>query len=124
MAESTEQLKTITEEEVAKHNTTSDLWVVYNGQVYDVSNYIDEHPGGEEVVLDVAGQDATEAFDDIGHSDDAREILKGLLIGKLEGGVVKTEAATKSAGTDSGFPFPLFAALIVLVGAALYFYNN
>lgn len=124
MTESTEQLRTITEEEVAKHNTSSDLWVVYNGQVYDVSKYIDEHPGGEEVVLDVAGQDATEAFDDIGHSDDARDILKGLLIGNLEGGVIKTEQATKSAGTDSGFPFPLFAALIALVGAALYFYNN
>jgi cytochrome b involved in lipid metabolism len=40
--------------------------------------------GGEEVLLDVAGQDATEAFEDVGHSDEAREILTGLLVGKLK----------------------------------------
>lgn len=34
-------------------------------------------------MLDVGGQDATEAFEDVGHSDEAREILNGLLIGKL-----------------------------------------
>lgn len=40
--------------------------------------------GGEEVLLDVGGQDATEAFEDVGHSDEAREILEGLLAGNLK----------------------------------------
>lgn len=40
--------------------------------------------GGEEVLLDVGGQDATEAFEDVGHSDEAREILEGLKIGVLK----------------------------------------
>ena len=40
--------------------------------------------GGEEVLLDVGGQDATEAFEDVGHSDEAREILQGLLVGNLK----------------------------------------
>ena len=40
--------------------------------------------GGEEVLLDVGGQDATEPFEDVGHSDEAREILDGLLVGKLK----------------------------------------
>lgn len=35
-------------------------------------------------MLDVGGQDATEAFEDVGHSDEAREILEGLLVGKLK----------------------------------------
>ena len=35
-------------------------------------------------MLDVGGQDATEAFEDVGHSDEAREILEGLLIGTLK----------------------------------------
>lgn len=35
-------------------------------------------------MLDVGGQDATEAFEDVGHSDEAREILDGLLVGKLK----------------------------------------
>ena len=34
--------------------------------------------------MDVAGQDATEAFEDVGHSDEAREILNGLKVGKLK----------------------------------------
>ena len=41
------------------------------------------YSGGEEVMLDVGGQDATEAFEDVGHSDEAREILNGMLVGKL-----------------------------------------
>lgn len=40
--------------------------------------------GGEEVLLDVAGQDASEAFEDVGHSDEAREILATLKIGNLK----------------------------------------
>lgn len=40
--------------------------------------------GGEEVLLDVGGQDATEPFEDVGHSDEAREILDGLLVGTLK----------------------------------------
>jgi len=35
-------------------------------------------------MLDVGGQDATEAFEDVGHSDEAREILNGLLVGDLK----------------------------------------
>lgn len=42
------------------------------------------HSGGEEVMLDVAGQDATEAFEDVGHSDEARETLEQLYCGNLK----------------------------------------
>lgn len=35
-------------------------------------------------MLDMGGQDATEAFEDVGHSDEAREILNGLLVGSLK----------------------------------------
>ena len=35
-------------------------------------------------MLDVAGQDATEAFEDVGHSDEARETLEQLLVGTLK----------------------------------------
>jgi Cytochrome b5-like Heme/Steroid binding domain len=54
--------------------------------------------GGEEVLLDVAGQDATEAFEDVGHSDEAREILEGLLIGDLN----------RQVSLHLVFPFPPF----------------
>ena len=40
-----------------------------------------QHPGGDEVLFGEAGRDATEAFEDVGHSDEAREILEKYLVG-------------------------------------------
>lgn len=121
---SEEELKVYSLEEVSKHNSASDLWIVYNGGVYDISRYIDEHPGGEEVVVDVAGTDATEPFEDIGHSDDAREILSGLLIGKVEGGVVKPPTSTHTQTEEGGYPVGVIGAAVVLLAVAVYFYVN
>ncbi|XP_071055454.1 cytochrome b5-like [Onthophagus taurus] len=41
------------------------------------------HPGGEEVLLEQAGKDASEAFEDVGHSSDARELMLKYKIGML-----------------------------------------
>ena len=56
--------------------------------------------GGEEVLLDVGGQDATEAFEDVGHSDEAREILSGLKIGDLKRQVRPLLALSLKAATS------------------------
>ena len=53
--------------------------------VYDVSKFMDEHPGGDEVLLSEAGRDGSDAFEDVGHSDDARALLPAMLKGELEG---------------------------------------
>ncbi|KAJ7066020.1 acyl-CoA dehydrogenase/oxidase [Mycena amicta] len=56
--------KQFTRDEVAQHDKDDDLWVIINGNVYDVSKFAVLHPGGMDVLLDAqtAGQDATEAF--------------------------------------------------------------
>ncbi|KAI4831079.1 hypothetical protein KUCAC02_002680, partial [Chaenocephalus aceratus] len=41
------------------------------------------HPGGEEVLIEQAGSDATESFEDVGHSTDAREMLMQYYVGEL-----------------------------------------
>jgi len=74
----------LTYADVAAHNSKKDLYVVIHDSVYNASSFVDEHPGGEEVLLDLAGQDATEAFEDVGHSDEAREILAGLKVATLK----------------------------------------
>lgn len=42
-----------------------------------------QHPGGEEVLLEQAGKDGSEAFEDVGHSTDARELMKRYKIGEV-----------------------------------------
>ncbi|CAI9096440.1 OLC1v1032591C3 [Oldenlandia corymbosa var. corymbosa] len=52
-------------------------------QVYDVSAYLDEHPGGDDVLLTATGKDATDEFEDAGHSKSARELMEKFCIGRL-----------------------------------------
>lgn len=79
------ETKTITATELAKHKESSDCWIAIDGKVYAVpEDFLDEHPGGDEVIMAEAGKDATEAFEEVGHSDDARGLLEPMLVGMLE----------------------------------------
>lgn len=120
--------KQFTLKEVAEHKTKKDLYLVIHDKVYDASTFVDEHPGGEEVLLDVAGQDGTEAFEDVGHSDEAREILAGLLVGTVKrlpgepASKPQSSASSASSGSSapsSGFSVGLYIILL-LGGAAAY----
>ncbi|KAI8028489.1 Cytochrome b5 isoform E [Camellia lanceoleosa] len=62
-------------EEVANHNHKQDCWIIISGKVYDVTSFLDDHPGGDEVLLTATGKDATDDFEDVGHSESAREML-------------------------------------------------
>uniref|UniRef100_UPI003AAD0DAF cytochrome b5 isoform X1 n=1 Tax=Centroberyx gerrardi TaxID=166262 RepID=UPI003AAD0DAF len=69
--------------EIEEQNTFKSTWIIINHKVYDVTKFLEEHPGGEEVLREQAGGDATESFEDVGHSTDAREMAGSLLIGEL-----------------------------------------
>ncbi|XP_071958710.1 cytochrome b5-like [Antedon mediterranea] len=77
------ETKKYTLEEVKEHNNGNSLWLVIHDKVYDVTKFIDEHPGGEEVLLEQAGKDGSESFEDVGHSSDARELMEDYFIGEL-----------------------------------------
>ncbi|KAJ5089866.1 hypothetical protein N7532_008550 [Penicillium argentinense] len=117
--------KEFTLQEVAGHNTKKDLYMVIHDKVYDCTSFVDEHPGGEEVLLDVGGQDGSEAFEDVGHSDEAREILDGLLVGSVKrmpgDPEPKPQASTATSSSSSsgstGFGVGLYA--IILIGGAI-----
>ncbi|KAH9938293.1 cytochrome b5 [Fomitopsis serialis] len=78
------ETKIITFEDLKQNNKKDSLYILIHQKVYNVSKFIDEHPGGDEVILAETGKDATEAFEDVGHSDEARAILKDLFIGEFE----------------------------------------
>jgi len=69
--------------EVSTHCTPDDAWTVIYDKVYDVTEYLARHPGGEEVLMEYVGYDATIAFRGVGHSKAAFRILEKYLIGIL-----------------------------------------
>ena len=52
--------------------------------IYNYVIFIFQHPGGEEILIENAGVDSTENFEDVGHSSDAREMLQEYYIGKTQ----------------------------------------
>ncbi|RAH55790.1 cytochrome b5 [Aspergillus piperis CBS 112811] len=71
--------------------------IIIHGKVYDVSSYLDEHPGGKDLVLDVIGTDATEHFVQAGHSDEAQDTLSSLAVGRVKDYQHRNDQETKSA---------------------------
>ncbi|XP_060949617.1 cytochrome b5 [Limanda limanda] len=69
--------------EIQEQNSFKSTWIIIHHQVYDVTKFLEEHPGGEEVLREQAGGDATESFEDIGHSSDAREMASSMVIGEV-----------------------------------------
>lgn len=74
-------MQDFTPEELAFFSSSSDLHLLIHGKVYAISKFIDDHPGGDEVLLGEAGKDATEAFEDVGHSEEARRLMDQYLVG-------------------------------------------
>ncbi|KAJ9477436.1 Cytochrome b5 [Pseudozyma hubeiensis] len=119
--------KKITMEELKKHDSSDDLWLLIDGKVYNVSKFMDEHPGGDEVLITEAGKDATEAFEDVGHSEDARALLGPMLVGELEGGTQKIKtnsgAVTNENNTNvNSHPLFMFIPLACLIAYVSYKY--
>lgn len=73
--------------ELAKHGSPSDCWIAVKGQVWDVTEFLPRHPGGEKLLLSYAGRDATGAFLSV-HALEvlAAQLAKGKRVGSLEGG--------------------------------------
>lgn len=130
------QLKEFTIEEVQKTKGTGKVVIILHDKVYDVTEFLNEHPGGEEILIDHAGKDGTEHFNDVGHSQDALDLMNKYKIGEL----VESERTNKPlkkgwvAGYNNkqpekekyvkgpGVPFYILMAAIMLL-AAIVFYN-
>ncbi|KAK1995749.1 acyl-CoA dehydrogenase [Colletotrichum falcatum] len=77
--------KTFTRDEVAKNNTEDSLWCIIDSKVYDLTDFVDGHPGGEAVLRQVAGRDATADFYNLHRHEVLTKYDKTLLIGTVAG---------------------------------------
>ncbi|KAH8886580.1 oxidoreductase [Thozetella sp. PMI_491] len=86
----------ITRSEVEQHRSRQSCWVIINDHVYDVTEFVDEHPGGANVILRYAGKDATEAFEPLHPSDTLeRHLQPSQMLGPVTGlSATKSDAKT------------------------------
>jgi len=72
-------------DEVSYHNTREDAWIVIYDKVYEMTDYLEDggHPGGEDVIMEYLGYDATLAFRGVAHSKSALRFLEKYCIGIL-----------------------------------------
>ncbi|RWR88887.1 cytochrome b5 [Cinnamomum micranthum f. kanehirae] len=77
--------------EVAKHNQMKDCWLIIHGKVYDVTPYMNDHPGGDEILLGLTGRDATDDFELVGHSTSAKDLMDKYYIGEIDASSMKVK---------------------------------
>ncbi|TVY28273.1 Cytochrome b2, mitochondrial [Lachnellula hyalina] len=111
------ELNLLTATEVSQHNTPDDCWIVIAGQIWDLTDFAPQHPGGSQIIFKFAGQDATQIYNEI-HPPPL--IQKTLTISKLKGTLrpsshntlpaPSAQAPAQNSGAKNGFP-PLASIL-------------
>lgn len=92
--------KALTAAEVALHSTASDCWSVVNGNVYDLTSFVNQHPGGSGNINLMCGKDSTGAFtNQHGSGGRPNNELSNYLIGKLSGAATGLNEAPAGQGT-------------------------
>src|SRR6185437_16108318 len=93
--------KTYTAEEVSTHNTESSIWIIVHDKVYDVTNFLSEHPGGKKVLLKVAGTDATKQFDNFHALSILDKYSSQLQVGEI--GTAQDASSEEEASLEGAF---------------------
>ncbi|XP_076954134.1 cytochrome b5-like [Bidens hawaiensis] len=107
--------KTLLFDEVAKHNKFDDCWIIISGKVYNVTSFMDDHPGGGEVMRKATGRDATVDYGDVGHSDAANEMMGKFCIGEIDMSTIPVKKSYISSTTEKIYK-PQFIIKVLLVG--------
>jgi len=83
--------KEFTLEEVAKHNKKDDLWIAVKGIVLDLTNWVNEHPGGPQALYSHMGRDASEEFEMLHDDEVIPKYAPEIVIGRVKGQDVTLE---------------------------------
>ncbi|GFF23072.1 ceramide very long chain fatty acid hydroxylase SCS7 [Aspergillus udagawae] len=108
-------LPTFTPAEVDSHNHAKSCYVTLGSKVYDVTSFLNDHPGGGDLILEYAGKDVKDILRDEAshnHSEAAYEILEDLLVGFLDTNYIGKTADTNGSATEGaeGDSRPVYAS--------------
>ncbi|KAK5745347.1 hypothetical protein LTR17_001508 [Elasticomyces elasticus] len=95
--------KTLSVSDVASHNKPDNLWIIVDDDVYDLTKFQEEHPGGKKILQRVAGKDASKQFWKYHNESILKKYSKDLKVGSLEG---KAPAEQQTPPTPSATPPP------------------
>ncbi|KAI8876973.1 acyl-CoA dehydrogenase NM domain-like protein [Backusella circina FSU 941] len=112
------ELKSFQVEEVRRHSSSDDVWIIIDGSVYDLTRFVDLHPGGAQPILEYAGKDATEAFYGL-HRQDVLKKYNRFKIGTIAG--FKPQIEFPEPGALSKVPY---AELSVFQGYKSPYYTE
>ena len=70
-------------EEVSFHNNEDDAWIIINDDVYDITDFLDQHPGGKMILMSLLGKDATDFFEELHNSKILKEYGEQYKIGSI-----------------------------------------
>ena len=93
-------MKTYSFDEVKKHNSKGDYWVIIDGGVYDVSRWASYHPGGELPIRYMAGHDCTDVFKAFHDTSVTEKKLPAFKIGEITD---EDKASVKESSLDQDF---------------------
>ncbi|KAI9318351.1 acyl-CoA dehydrogenase/oxidase [Dichotomocladium elegans] len=91
-------MKTYTVEQVAEHNKPDDIWIIIDGKVFDLTKFVNQHPGGKKVLVKMAGKDASKKFEQFHNPAIMQKVGLPLQIGVI--------AATSTHDLSIGTPLP------------------
>ncbi|OAL27800.1 hypothetical protein AYO20_09653 [Fonsecaea nubica] len=94
------RMKKLKSSQVARHNDRQSCWIVLYGKVYDITDFLDEHPGGPQILLKTAGQDATAEYESV-HSP---ELLEETLPSSAFRGLIDPDTMPKTESTSQPRP--------------------
>lgn len=108
-----------------EHNSGQDALIIIDNVVYDVTSFLEDHPGGAEVLLDNAGRDASQCFNDVGHSDDARDWRTRFKVGEVTEAECWSVQESKTGALSRAEPLTLgglasVVSMPLVIAAAAY----
>jgi 4-hydroxysphinganine ceramide fatty acyl 2-hydroxylase len=99
------RVRILTREDLDAHKSAQSCWVAFKGKVYDVTAFVSDHPGGDDLILENAGKDVENIMkdkDSHDHSESAYEMLEEYVIGRL--GAEATTVSDDWKATDDFHP--------------------